>query len=91
VDFHLTVPYYITIKQSHEVQDRLEAIVKKTLNTTEVEILVHMDPCIPQYCKICRMPECPVRKETNTGNVLWNGKKIISKASYIIGDADTEL
>lgn len=91
VDFHLTVPYYITIKESHDVQDRMEAIVKNTLDTREVEILIHMDPCIPQYCKICRMPECPVRKEPKLNDITWDAKKIVSKASYVIGDLDTEV
>jgi len=86
VDFHLTVPYYVTIQESHEALHRLEEIVKKTLNTNEVEVLIHMDPCGFQFCKICRMPECPVRKEPKSKEVLWDSKKIVSKASYVIGN-----
>jgi len=86
VDFHLTVPYYVTIQESHEALHRLEEIVKRTLSTNEVEVLIHMDPCLPHFCKICRMPECPVRKETKKKEILWDGKKIVSKASYVVGN-----
>jgi cation diffusion facilitator family transporter len=90
VDFHLTVPYYCTIQESHEALHKLEGIVKKTLNTDRVEILIHMDPCIPSFCKICRMENCNVRSEPKQKDILWDRQKIVSKASYVIGDMDDE-
>ncbi|MBZ0204652.1 MAG: cation diffusion facilitator family transporter [Ignavibacteria bacterium] len=84
VDFHLIVPYYQSVSESHDSFHRLEAVAKKELDTGKVELFVHLDPCNPRCCFLCNMPECKVRKEPATQNIIWDGKKIIALPSYDI-------
>ena len=87
VDFHLIVPYYKSVKESHETVDAVEHEVINALGTKQVESLIHLDPCNPNCCHICSMPECPVRAEAKTKTIVWDAKKIVLMPSYDIDDA----
>ena len=86
VDFHMIIPYYQNIKESHDTTHKLESIVDSVLEQKEAELLIHLDPCNPKCCFVCSMPECPVRKEPKSKEVLWDGKKIIARAYYDIDE-----
>ncbi|MFI5211495.1 MAG: cation diffusion facilitator family transporter [Ignavibacteria bacterium] len=86
VDFHLIVPYYQLVSESHDTVHRLEEVIRQELNTEKVELFVHLDPCNPKCCFICSMPDCKVRKETRSQVIRWDGKKIISRADYDIDE-----
>ncbi len=91
VDFHLIVPYYKSVSESHQTVDTLEREVINSLKTKEVESLIHLDPCNPKCCHICNMPECPVRKEPMTMYIKWEGKKITDLPNYDIDDDSEEM
>ena len=91
VDFHLIVPYYKSVSESHITVDTLEREVINALKTKEVESLIHLDPCNPKCCHICNMPECPVRKEPMTTYIKWEGKKITELPNYDIDDISEEM
>jgi cation diffusion facilitator family transporter len=86
VDFHLIVPYYQSVKEGHETMNRLDKILKQVLKTNEVESFIHLDPCNPKCCYICSMPDCKARHEQKSKQILWDGAKIISRASYDIDE-----
>jgi len=86
VDFHLIVPYYQQVKESHETVLKLEEVLKTVLDTSEVESFIHLDPCNPKCCHVCSMPDCEVRHEQKSKYVLWDGKKIVSRAAYDIDE-----
>jgi divalent metal cation (Fe/Co/Zn/Cd) transporter len=86
VDFHLIVPYYQTVSESHETMHTLEDTLIKLTDNHKVESLIHLDPCNPKCCHICSMPECPVRSETVSDHIKWTGEKIVSYASYDIDE-----
>ncbi len=86
VDFHMIVPYYQNIKESHDTTHKLEHVVESVLKEKEAELLIHLDPCNPKCCFVCSMPECPVRNEPRSKEVHWDGKKIISRAYYDIDE-----
>jgi divalent metal cation (Fe/Co/Zn/Cd) transporter len=86
VDFHMIVPYYQNIKEAHDTTHKLEDLVDGVLEQEEAELLIHLDPCNPKCCFICNMPECGVRQEPKSKDVLWDGKKIISRAYYDIDE-----
>lgn len=88
VDFHLIVPYYKSVKESHETVDAVEHEVINALGTKQVESLIHLDPCNPNCCHICSMPECPVRAEAKTKTIVWDSKKIVLMPSYDIDEAE---
>lgn len=86
VDFHLIVPYYQLVSESHDTMHRLEEVIRRELKTEKVELFVHLDPCNPKCCFICGMQHCKVRKEAKSQVIRWNGKKIISRAAYDIDE-----
>jgi cation diffusion facilitator family transporter len=86
VDFHLIVPYYQTVNQGHQTMHRLDELLKKIFGTNQVESFIHLDPCNPKCCHICNMPDCKVRHEQKSKDVLWDSKKIVSPAYYDIDE-----
>ena len=85
IDFHLTVPFFLTVDKSHNLLHVLEGELKEILHTNEVELFIHSDPCYPSFCKLCKMPDCDVRTEPQTKQVIWDGKKLVSNAAYVTG------
>jgi cation diffusion facilitator family transporter len=62
VDAHLVVPEFWSISHSHEQTD---AFASRLLDlcSCDGEIAFHADPCERQYCEVCDLPDCPIRKE----------------------------
>lgn len=44
IDFHLIVPHKLTISESHETLEIMEAILRRLLKTRKVELFIHFDP-----------------------------------------------
>src|SRR4030095_8647358 len=86
IDFHLIVPYYQSVQEGHETMRALEEVLIRVMNTTEVESFIHLDPCNPNCCHICSMPDCNVRHEQKSLNIVWDGEKIVSRADYDIDE-----
>ncbi|MFA7289342.1 MAG: cation diffusion facilitator family transporter, partial [Melioribacteraceae bacterium] len=51
LDFHMILPYYFSIKESHLEEEFIEAEFKKLFPNFSVRI--HMDYCKPEVCKYC--------------------------------------
>lgn len=85
IDFHLTVPYYLSSAESHDMLHVLETRLKGILKTDQVELFVHADPCKESFCKVCRISGCTVRKEPFSKTTVWDGKKITANATYVTG------
>lgn len=75
VDFHLTLPYYFTIKESHLEEEK----IVDELNTIfpEVQVRIHFDYCYPQLCKYCEYEPCEVRVEPKSTSFEWTTEKLI--------------
>jgi divalent metal cation (Fe/Co/Zn/Cd) transporter len=86
IDFHLTIPFYSTIDESHNEFDRMEGLLKKKLDTADVELLMHLDPCKNYFCKICRQQSCSYRSEAQKFDAIWDGKKVIEDATFVVGE-----
>lgn len=82
LDFHVAVPADMKIEQAHKINEELQDFLRKKFNTTELEIMIHMDPCKP--------PKCPLCGETNCGHVQermkllpkWTVDKITGGPAY---------
>jgi divalent metal cation (Fe/Co/Zn/Cd) transporter len=85
IDFHLTVPFFSSIEESHTEYDKLEEILKKKLETSDLELLMHLDPCKNYFCKICRQPNCKFRSEQQLYDALWDANKVIEDATFVVG------
>ena len=82
VDFHITIPYFLSVVKAHDVSHELEGIFKKIFKTDDVEILAHVEPCEPTCCVICRKVDCTVRSEARSKNILWNVKNLTHESEY---------
>ncbi len=60
IDFHLTLPRYLPLHQTHELQHQLgDAIAAEFHN--HAELLLHLDPCNNVLCRFCEVADCPIR------------------------------
>ena len=82
IDFHLILPYYFTIEQSHKEEKFIDDELDKEFPNTQIKI--HFDYCIPELCKFCGYLKCEVRKEEKIINFEWNVEKSKGQAIYKI-------
>ena len=77
IDFHLILPYYFNIKQSHQEEEIIEEELRKELPASQIK--VHMDYCNPLLCKICSYSACEVRNEEKIDDIKWDTDKLIGE------------
>lgn len=80
IDFHLILPYYFNIKQTHEEENLIEAELQKDFS--QADLKVHLDYCIPQLCSYCDFKECKVRSAEKSKTFKWNVDKLIGVPIY---------
>ncbi len=82
LDFHLIIPYYFTIQQSHaeekDIEERLKSIIPN------LQLKIHFDYCIPDLCKYCNYEVCNVRKEAKHNHFDWDVSKMTGRPVYIL-------
>ncbi len=78
IDFHLTLPYYFTIRESHEEEEKIEREIQKSIPTAQVKL--HIDYCVDSLCKFCKYTDCKVRKYDFKIETGWDKKKLIGEA-----------
>lgn len=74
IDFHLTLPYYFNIKESHLEEEYITDEIKTRL--TNAQLKIHLDYCVPELCRYCEFKECQVRQFDNINKVNWNTGKL---------------
>ncbi len=82
IDFHLILPYYFTIRQSHKEENEIETYLLKELPNSQVKI--HFDFCIPNFCMFCNYDDCQVRYYDRTMKFDWNTLKLTGDPVYKI-------
>ena len=60
LDLHVVVPEYLTIKDAHQVTDRVSFILRKRLGHASI-VHTHVDPCDRDFCAGCTVEDCPIR------------------------------
>ena len=83
LDCHLTVPWYINVKEAHREVDKLENIIKKNFGES-VEMFVHTDNCLEYSCKICTKTDCDVRKFEFVKKLDWTQIDIAGDSKHRI-------
>ncbi|HOI30064.1 MAG TPA: cation diffusion facilitator family transporter [Melioribacteraceae bacterium] len=82
VDFHLILPYYFTIEQSHHEETYIRDSLRKIFPATGIR--VHMDYCKPDCCKYCNYNKCTERKDEKKIEFSWDARKLIGNPVYEI-------
>ncbi len=84
VDLHLTVPRYWDIERAHAVQHAFEETVLTHLGA-EGDVIIHLDPCVPECCPFCDVDGCAVRAEPRAVQHPWTIERAVG------GPAHTEI
>jgi cation diffusion facilitator family transporter len=80
LDFHLILPYYFNIEQSHKEEKYIDDEIENDFPNSQIKI--HFDFCVPELCKYCGYQKCDVRKEERKINFQWNVEKLSGQAVY---------
>lgn len=78
IDFHLIMPTYWTLEQTHEQEHALHDAIKAGLEEP-CEIIVHTEPCFSACCKICSMSDCPIRAYPTQERLNWTSALLESE------------
>ena len=76
MDCHLTVPWFLDVRQAHQEIDALSALVKNEFGES-VELFVHSDACHAFSCPICDKHDCNVRKHKFERKIPWTLENIL--------------
>jgi len=60
-DAHLIVPEFWTVETAHDASNAFAVAVLEA-GDVEGEIVFHTDPCRREFCRVCDVPACPVRR-----------------------------
>lgn len=82
IDFHLIVPYYYTVKESHIIEEFFEESFEAILPNSGVRI--HMDYCKENVCKYCSYSECKERLEPNSIKFKWDTNRLLGDPVYTV-------
>lgn len=81
IDCHVTLPWYFSLEQAHAEISAMEQLVNER-HDQEVELFIHMDPCIPTSCAICQVSECRERKAPFQQRVPWSLDTVLDNAKH---------
>jgi len=80
IDCHMTLPNYFDLNRVHEEVKKVDRLINTEVTTTE--LFIHADPCLPECCHYCSMPNCPIRSEAKTEDIVWTMDKIIRNKKH---------
>jgi len=87
IDCHVTLPWYYSLEQAHEEIAFMERLVNERCQR-EVELFIHMDPCLPSSCAICALEACPKRKATHSRMITWHLCTVLQNAKHSASDTE---
>ena len=71
IDCHLTLPRYWDLNRVHDEIHEFEVTIGKVM-PTDIEIFVHVDPCLDDCCQHCPMANCQIRQHEFIKEIEWN-------------------
>ncbi|QJD97819.1 cation transporter [Mucilaginibacter robiniae] len=75
LDCHLTLPNYFDLNRVHEEVKLVDQLINEKAGI-HTEMFIHADPCIPQCCHYCSMPNCPIRSEAKREDIEWTMENV---------------
>ena len=80
IDCHLTLPNYFDLNRVHQEVKLVDRMINSEI--TKTELFIHTDPCVPDCCHYCSMPNCPIRSEAKTERITWTMDKVIRNKKH---------
>ncbi|MFN8417457.1 MAG: cation diffusion facilitator family transporter [Cytophagaceae bacterium] len=81
IDAHITMPWYMSVKDSHEEISTVAALMEHELQQP-VELFIHIDPCIPSSCKICLLQHCDKRIHPFEQKLIWDSTQLMPNKKH---------
>jgi cation diffusion facilitator family transporter len=81
VDFHLTVPRFWKLEKAHATEHEVADVVSRALQNN-ADVIIHLDPCVPDCCTYCRYEPCLVRSAPFAELNDWTEDGLIQAAAY---------
>lgn len=81
IDCHVTLPWYYSLEQAHREIARMEELVNRH-SGRDVELFIHMDPCVVTSCSICQLPECSERRHPFARRIAWSLETVLGNAKH---------
>ena len=75
IDCHVTLPRYWDLSRVHDEIHDFEVTMGQVL-PTEIEIFVHVDPCLDACCSHCEISDCPIRSHAFSNKIEWTAKNM---------------
>jgi cation diffusion facilitator family transporter len=66
LDAHLVLPRFWSLEQTHNEVCALEAVLRNSHPTGQVEVFIVPEPCTPVHCSSCQLEDCPLRQSPGT-------------------------
>lgn len=83
IDCHVTLPWYYDLQKAHDAIEEMDKLILDKYKT--VELFIHMDPCIPESCRLCAIEDCSVRKSAFEGREDWVLEKLLKNRKHGLG------
>lgn len=81
IDCHLTVPWYLNVREANNEVDALATLVRHEFGES-VELFVHSDDCSEFSCRICYKKDCHVRLHEFENKIEWSIENIIKDSKH---------
>jgi hypothetical protein len=81
MDCHLTVPWYLNVREAHVEIEQLGELVKNEYGEA-VELFVHSDGCQEFSCRICSKKDCLVRQHEFVEKLEWTIENIAKDSKH---------
>jgi cation diffusion facilitator family transporter len=77
IDFHLTLPFFLNIRQSHDIEE--EILNKLASDIKNSQVRIHFDFCEPFLCCYCKYEPCLERKSKFSKFIEWDKTKLLEE------------
>lgn len=81
VDCHMTVPWYLNVREAHVEIDKLRKLIQSEFGSV-MEFFVHSDGCIPDCCPVCIKTDCHVREHPFIKKIEWEVQNVIPNKKH---------
>jgi cation diffusion facilitator family transporter len=81
IDCHMTVPWYLNVRQSHIEVETLRILIEKEFGSA-MEFFVHADDCIGSCCPICIKTDCTLREYPFIKKIEWEMENAVPNKKH---------
>lgn len=81
IDCHLTLPNYFDLNRVHDEVKLVDKLINEKAGI-RTEFFIHTDPCLPDCCHYCSMPDCPIRSEEKREEIPWTLENLMRNKKH---------